>query len=608
MKFSTIFLKRAICGFCFVLFAKASWDLAMRGWYEIVIPYDHDGLLFAGMGRGLLNGLILYEDLFDLHQPGIILLSALSLHFFHTMGLVHAAEAAILVAIPCVVAFGASFILKGNESRPLRWIGIAAAWIFGASLALYATQLSDYVGGLRPEIFGAFFGILYVVLLVEDDGRESILLTVVRGVLLFLAICFVLPLLFSTLAGALLLSRTFRSFVKRFIVPLCFVPFFSIALLWGMGSIRSYFFHTIPFVLLYQKSSMPLVLRALSVDQLWGSLHAFSPFLGAVVVLLLVGTLLLPIRLARAEVSRYFLVLASTVVLVIFLYRFFREFPFILSLAFHSCFSGSQCFLFPFGALYFSVIVFLFFIWSVSLVRFWVKTKRSQRTLILKSHGRALAGLYLGGLTVSISIVFGARHLPMVLPVYVAFFLLFLQYASLRWQSTFTRSFFSVMVFLVVCSTLIHRNIVDVGAVRSMEKDVAPMVEAAALVDETLRRCNLDRYLPLVPTGTLDIVGYTEHSPSGLVLYEGLRSHIMNIPSLHEKMVRELQESHLIVLPAGIVRWQAHLPFSSDEFTEEPWPCAQHLVPSAEIRMLFRVKKGSAFLPRKPALQQSSTS
>src|SRR2546422_741744 len=57
----------------------AIWELIRRVQLELLGAVQPDAYLYFTVGRGILNGLLPYKDLFETKPPGMFLLSALSL-------------------------------------------------------------------------------------------------------------------------------------------------------------------------------------------------------------------------------------------------------------------------------------------------------------------------------------------------------------------------------------------------------------------------------------------------------------------------------------------------------------------------------------------------
>lgn len=191
-------------------------------------PISGDGAIFLGGGRALLNGLQLYRDAFETKPPGIFLLSAAS----HLLGGHDAARIFSILAVLTVV--GTSVICDRTN-------GI----LIGAILAFYVTTRA---GDYYPEAFGAAALCIYVAILYHPSP-ESWRKTFASTLAIATALLFKEPFLLSALAIGVYMLRSWRSFVRQYLVPqvLALMIFGLVLLL--MGSFADYLHIYLPFML-----------------------------------------------------------------------------------------------------------------------------------------------------------------------------------------------------------------------------------------------------------------------------------------------------------------------------------------------------------------------
>src|SRR3989344_8992683 len=79
LRFFRPLFTRIVIALLAVVFLKGSYEVFLRLFYEIQGPYTGDSTIYWAVGRGILNGLTPYTDLFETKPPGIFLLSAMSI-------------------------------------------------------------------------------------------------------------------------------------------------------------------------------------------------------------------------------------------------------------------------------------------------------------------------------------------------------------------------------------------------------------------------------------------------------------------------------------------------------------------------------------------------
>jgi len=164
-----------------------------------------EGLYFA-MGRGLLNRLHFYIDLFETKPPMVFWLGALSLLTTGGDSLYRVLQVIGLVSIPVALAL---FTIQSNRGYPLvaRLITGGVAFLFGAALATYAVTRSI---GAQTEGFGivpaTFALLLFAWNPVAPRARHF------RIVAIALCVCLAVltkePFAVALLAGFLLLATS----------------------------------------------------------------------------------------------------------------------------------------------------------------------------------------------------------------------------------------------------------------------------------------------------------------------------------------------------------------------------------------------------------------
>ncbi|MFH0851471.1 MAG: hypothetical protein V1876_01860 [Candidatus Peregrinibacteria bacterium] len=260
--------------------AYAAWKnssaFTSRIAYELAGPYTADSPIYWAVGRGILNGLTPYRDLFETKPPGIFLISSLSLWLTGTMQIGALIQALLLALIPLSVVFAAWKEARGHTEMT-RWILVGGAFLFGTSLALYVGERS---GEFQVESFGAAFAIAYAALLFMSRGTISRRGIALAASLIVLSTGMKEPFLLSCLAIALLLCESRRAFFRGFVLPAMIAGVAGVVLLLSIGMWDGYVHVYIPEMFgRYGHGGEALWMRGLKFNVLFRDLSGFSPML-----------------------------------------------------------------------------------------------------------------------------------------------------------------------------------------------------------------------------------------------------------------------------------------------------------------------------------------
>lgn len=270
--------------------------------YELSGVLTDDALIYLAMGRGILNGLLPYSDLFETKPPGIFLLNAASLYLTGDVGPLKMLQALVLLTIAGVVPVGTWMRVK-NLPRNERTIALLLSMVFGLLLSLYTATMA---GEGQVESFGAAFALL--ALLGMSIERRCMTILGILG-----AVGVKEPFLFSIIAGALILHSRTRSLFnypafaqpphglrpagkatagRQFFIVHILAIAIGLALLALLGYLVPYLTIYLPHMLgTHAVAHVPLWQRSFAMDRFLANIASFSiPLAGGTVVLLL-GTL-----------------------------------------------------------------------------------------------------------------------------------------------------------------------------------------------------------------------------------------------------------------------------------------------------------------------------
>ncbi len=260
--------------------AVALFDASLRFWYELQSPFTWDSPIYWAVGRGILNGLLPYRDLFETKPPGIFLLSALSFRMFHSPFLGHLLSALSIPLYPLLLGHLTWRMLPPAKTQRIRRIFLTTiASLSGIVLALYTAERS---GEFQVESFGALFGLLYLWTIARTE-KLSLWSSALAGIFLAGAIGMKEPFLLTLAGGAFILyaSEPHR-LLRAYIYPLFIAGGTGILLLILLQYFEPYFSIYLPEVLSEEvHTSNPLLHQLVEWWKVRDDLFAYSPAFAA---------------------------------------------------------------------------------------------------------------------------------------------------------------------------------------------------------------------------------------------------------------------------------------------------------------------------------------
>lgn len=249
--------------------------------YELLGPYTADSPIYWAVGRGILNGLMPYRDLFETKPPGIFLISSASLWLTGTMQLGAWVQAILLALVPLSIA-AAVWTLTKEQARTTRLLIAGGALLFGITLTLYIGERS---GEFQVESFGAAFAVAYAGLLAARKGILSRRDIALASFLILLSVGMKEPFLLVCFSIALLFCETPRALLRGFVLPLLIAAVIGLVALRVLGMWDGYFGVYIPEMFgRYGNPDDPLWMRSFLFDRLYVDLEGFSPMLALGIV------------------------------------------------------------------------------------------------------------------------------------------------------------------------------------------------------------------------------------------------------------------------------------------------------------------------------------
>lgn len=250
------------------------YALVIRLWFELQGVMHSDAFIFHTVGRGIVNGLIPYADLFETKPPGIFLMHAASIWLFDSQLLVSILQAAALVALPILVLLPSIDAISDKPAKDRQLLSVTI-FVFALLLTLFT---ADQAGTGLTESYGAALGVGYLYYLHRLSHRMSRIAYGVLGVLLLLAAGLKEPFALSILAGVIVLSDDWKSLVQKFLIPLLIAAIVGITALAVLGYLEPFFTVYLKHMTTFHvyQHTIPIPIRALEFWRVFFVAGAFS--------------------------------------------------------------------------------------------------------------------------------------------------------------------------------------------------------------------------------------------------------------------------------------------------------------------------------------------
>lgn len=535
----------------------AAYDLWTAAQYEMLQTIWGDSGVFWAVGRGMMNGLQPYTDLFEIKPPGIFWTSALSLWIGGDMVIGHAISAAVICLVPALLLL----------SKPrLDTMTIVLTLLLGTMLSSF-TSLN--AGEYQVEAFGSLFAIAYAVIMQRSSKKTVRYIDIAMAtVAIGGAVAFKEPFLLSCVAIAMLSAENLKRFCTMFLLPL------TIALILGTG-IFFVLGYLDPYLNVYLAEMMgnhvyrygSPITRGLDVTRLLVHATQFSPFF----FLLLLGCIASFIRSSGRTITRFetyniWLVVVSVIALVI--PSLFHQ------LAIYIVAPSETMRSLLWVGYYVRVIAALgFIIGSINVVRLDPVPSRILRmtaALILATLAAGSGGEFYG------------HHFVFAVPVFAALMLLWLH--SNRDHRTNGLSL--IVITLIFATTFFHTRRDNAEALRLADSSVPQLT--ATEIDRILDACGQDRYMHI--GGLTSTFGFTKHSPLGPLFWQ--RNDLLdnNHPYFQKSVLSALEKADTVLYREdrlGDIHDEVH-DYLRKNFSSTPPACAGVVQPKLDGKLLFR--------------------
>ena len=509
-----------ICALLFVIFLfipaiRKSWSCLGT---ELNSAYCVDNPLYWAVGRGILNGLKPYIDLFENKPPGIFWLSALSMKFTGGVYAMNIFSFLCLLITMLTPAIGATVLcLKRGCGKVTATIAILSALLFGMMLMLYAQTRSGYI---QIESMGAMFVGIYLLVIFDTDEKKlkfyspSVILS---GLLLACAGLLKEPFVPVAACVSLLFAANRRGFWHKTVLPLLYGGAIGTGLMAATGVLK-------PYINIYLKY---MIRSRVESDS--------SPFARMWNLMTMVNE--------AGSFSMVFLCVITMLYIAVFFYLF-QDFRALASAGFKDRLSWALRFIALFGS------------------------------LLCCSFAIAVGGRYFNHhyvfalpfyLALFLLMLRGSAAEPVLLPQ---------KGTDDREQAGFGPGQWRILTAVVLAALSINFAFMPYYTFdKSISANFETMTRHAEYVDDLLDEKGIDRYQFLgFNHGGVFFYGLTRHSPLGPVFVQDPANFTGEYSWFSENLIRQLQQAEIVFLweiDAGILNrqiWQIlHTEFVRDD-------------------------------------------
>lgn len=541
--------------------AAAGWQLFRILALEIQGSIQSDVQLYLIVGRGILNGLTPYVDLYESKPPGMFLLSALSLALTDGEALMAWIATLLLVAVPLGIGAFAWRNGQTNDAASRLFVTLAAL-LTGILLSLYAEEKG---GMLQTELFGGLLGALYALSVAWRRGKETPGSMFLHGILLMLILGLKETFLPIAIAAAAILCKDRLHFVRAFLVPLGVAAALGAILLALAGMLIPYLTIDLPSMLLRSGAGYeePLWLRALSIRRLYAELlpYATSPLFGATLILLWC------LRLQPPAGNRWKTPVLAALLGALLLASIHALYAVLSHAVARNLGGGSIVALVVWlSALLVLTAVLIVFLRTPDGQRLFPQIPVAVLSLLLLSSAVGIGG-------------YGGYHYAGAVPVYAALLLWSIPHGE--------RLGMIVAPFVVIAALLYapsdgHLRTLRDGRMLNFASQ-RPFVEQ---FDGMLDACSLDRYFVV---GNYERFAFAKHSPIGPLFAPQNYQFFLpeDHPLVQQTKANLLTKNPIFVVSSGTEIDGAFSALLLQRYTQTPPPCAKDFLPLQDALVFF---------------------
>ncbi|OGJ60108.1 hypothetical protein A2881_00930 [Candidatus Peribacteria bacterium RIFCSPHIGHO2_01_FULL_55_13] len=235
-----------------------------------ILHPSNDAYILQAVGRGILNGLMPYQEIFDPKPPGIFLLNTISLFLFGDRTLM-----TILIYALSIVFVVIALIASWHHAHRLPFwqfiFILSGGLLVGMILAIWHAKRAYW-----PDFHATIFCLFYALSLVIPMPQKTRIF--LGGICIFLVAFLREPLILVFLSiGLLFTAPSWQSFTTTLILPGSIGLVLWIAVMWLLGYLGPYLDIYLPTIMI-RRGSEQFIVWGLALEEMILSLWYISPF------------------------------------------------------------------------------------------------------------------------------------------------------------------------------------------------------------------------------------------------------------------------------------------------------------------------------------------
>lgn len=218
--------------------------------YELSHAYTADAPLYWAVGRGMLNGLTPYSEMYENKPIGVFFLSALSFRLTDSTILcnwISILAIVIIVLVPGINIFSRfknDLLSYGKDNKKSCIYGLFCFLTVLFSSTMLAIYVEDRSGAFQVEALGTACSLLYINsarrIISAQSKKKKIARTLLTALYISLTVMLKEPFLVVATISALLFVDKFSDFIKGIVIPDIIGGVFTVALLGVTGVLKPY--------------------------------------------------------------------------------------------------------------------------------------------------------------------------------------------------------------------------------------------------------------------------------------------------------------------------------------------------------------------------------
>ena len=219
--------------------------------YELSHAYTADAPLYWAVGRGMLNGLKPYSEMYENKPIGVFFLSALSFYFTDSTILCNWSSIIAVIIIAFVPSLSIYNHLKkeifkyNKDNKTLCIYNFFCFWIILFCSTMLAIYVEERSGGFQVEALGTACSLLYInsvrKMINVQSNKMLTARTLVTAFYISLTVMLKEPFLVVATISAFLFIDKFSDFIRGILIPDIIGAVFTLTFLGVTGVLKPYF-------------------------------------------------------------------------------------------------------------------------------------------------------------------------------------------------------------------------------------------------------------------------------------------------------------------------------------------------------------------------------